>query len=439
MPLVVYGASVRWAAQSLSRAGWTVMGMDVFGDRDTRRACAQWQPLPAKDIAATAETWAADLGGRCLVVGGIDSTECTRWTQWCRVAADARSLGIRVPDTYRIVDERLQFWADEIDDGVPNRRSHQRGNAPLVSRRWLSKSLGGTGGLHVRRIDESVTVDTQSGVVKGGFEGESRFEKRSESFFEPRESRAADQGDGLIQAEIHGTPLGLIALASPEHVRLVGVCRSMVGGMRRCNDSVRRPFAYAGSIGPCAMDRDVGDPLRRLALRTARRCQLSGLFNIDLVQDFEGGLWFLEVNSRPSASCEVLERSLQRQGILRRSESLLDWHLDAQAPGGQGPAGSVVNPMKPNVDDPDWLIAKRIVYSGHAGVWDVSDLPWTRSRQDGDWTIRVGDIGRQGLLISRGDPIATLLMEAPRNLANRHQSFPSTLRRWIRRVQSSVA
>ena len=44
-PLVLIGASVRAAAQSARRGGYRVIGIDLFGDTDTRELCDEFYLL----------------------------------------------------------------------------------------------------------------------------------------------------------------------------------------------------------------------------------------------------------------------------------------------------------------------------------------------------------------------------------------------------------
>ena len=48
-PLILVGASVRAAAQSAQTAGFSVIGIDLFGDTDTLRACDRYHRLPTNE------------------------------------------------------------------------------------------------------------------------------------------------------------------------------------------------------------------------------------------------------------------------------------------------------------------------------------------------------------------------------------------------------
>src|SRR4051812_3591033 len=43
--IVVAGLWIRPLAESASRAGWRVIALGLFGDADTRRACARWSRI----------------------------------------------------------------------------------------------------------------------------------------------------------------------------------------------------------------------------------------------------------------------------------------------------------------------------------------------------------------------------------------------------------
>ena len=58
--IVLFGLSVRAAAEAARRDGWRVIGLDAFGDADTRAACHHWEPLALQPDGSPC-AWQLDL------------------------------------------------------------------------------------------------------------------------------------------------------------------------------------------------------------------------------------------------------------------------------------------------------------------------------------------------------------------------------------------
>ncbi|MBK6718299.1 MAG: hypothetical protein IPG57_25585, partial [Burkholderiales bacterium] len=60
--IVLIGLSVRAAAEAARRDGWRVIGLDAFGDADTRAACHHWERLALQPDGSPC-AWQLDLAG----------------------------------------------------------------------------------------------------------------------------------------------------------------------------------------------------------------------------------------------------------------------------------------------------------------------------------------------------------------------------------------
>ena len=71
--VVLIGASIRSAAQSAKRAGFHVIGIDHFGDIDTREACAEFWIL--REVLADAHARQRFENLPIFMVGGLKHTK----------------------------------------------------------------------------------------------------------------------------------------------------------------------------------------------------------------------------------------------------------------------------------------------------------------------------------------------------------------------------
>ena len=313
-PLTLAGASVRWAVQSATAAGWLVDAADDFGDRETLAAARTWTPL-RQHVPDANTVWVGGSGGR----------------------VDAAGLPL----------ERLHAIAASQHFAVPATR-----RTPPGDEGWLIKS-GGCGGMSVARWHPG----------------------------------SPPPPSACWQRRIRGRPAGSVWLADDHEIRWLGVCRSH---HRRVAD---RPFVYAGSSGPMRLHPEMADRLRRFGHQIVAQTGWRGLFNVDFV--VQGRRWWvLEANDRPTASCEVLERSWKAAGALSSNQSLIDWHL--RAIGGQRCpqlAGSIDHP-------PPWL--KRVLYATADQRFDPRSLRPPAG-------VELTDLPAAPIDVVAGDPLCTAL------------------------------
>jgi len=298
--VLLVGASIRWAAQSATAAGLDVWGIDRFGDRDTVAACRQfrhWRKgVSLREVSAN---FPGVAGLPIICVGGIAEADGEVERLIATGRSGKRMIGFSHPPSWH----QLAAWAGQVGFSFPEtvpadrpprgeRLSPNRPLRPEVG--WLLKQPGQCGGLGV--------------------------------FADP--SPQTSEPGAVYQRQIAGRSYGLVALAEASGVRLVGLTRSM--HVRQRSSGRLRPFLYAGSRGPwdladlAASAGPLGRSLQRLAELVAAETGYLGLFNIDLLHDRDGRWWALEVNLRPSASCEVLERAWQATWQLdKRSDNLV--------------------------------------------------------------------------------------------------------------------
>ncbi|MCM2370217.1 ATP-grasp domain-containing protein [Aporhodopirellula aestuarii] len=387
--VLLVGASVRWAAQSAA-GRHRVIGMDLFGDQDTIAACDRFQKItldeqadPAKLESAISKL-ARDEQATIFRVGGLG---CQSVFAPDDLASIARAAGFLFPETY----SRCEFKRSGL-------ASRQQGC------RWLVKQSGSTGGLGV-------------------------------SFY-PATSLAAISPTAHIQRWIPGQPYGVVAMANRGRVKILGITRSIpvrCGGL---------PFVYAGSR--TTMHHAIGEitRLQVLAETIAEQRDLSGLFNIDFIRDRQNRWWLLEVNERPSASCEIIERAARSDVRSIDSPSLITMHIDSVLNTNSVHAiESAIASWDIQSASSDRIHLKRIVYSRRNGHVHLTDLKraWDTKRVGSIATKRtthkqLADYPTDNAPVKKGHPIATVLIDSSQDSA----TVAKVMRRAVGQIQAAV-
>lgn len=273
-PLVVLGASARAVAESAARAGWRVHAADLFGDADLRA------------VASVADR------------NGLNGGGYPRW----------------LPDAARRFPAAPWIYTGALEN-----------HPDLLEAIAAERPLAGTGGAAVRVVRD---VDRLAAVVRAaGLEfpdtrtGPAGVPTDGSWLVKPRRS-AGGRGiepwrgqplDGVRATEcvwqrrVAGVPWSASYLCASGTARLFGASRQLVGEAW-CR---ARPFAWCGAVDvrPEEFDPCLRSRLDDLGAAIAAACALAGLVGVDLVVDPRGLPHVLEVNPRPTASLELVERA----------------------------------------------------------------------------------------------------------------------------------
>ncbi len=356
-PIVLVGASVRAAAQSARRGGFQVIGIDIFGDTDTRDACDHYFQIPSNFRSAgpaIQEILNACAGLPILTVGGLNGADL--------LVNSLVSAGQHMGTPQHVCDTLdqpnvLRELATAAGIRVPPTVDSAESVSRLGSTRWLSKRIGSSGGLGVRWWHAGDPIDSSE----------------------------------IRQQWIPGRAYGVTYLSDGCDVQLIGVCRSQ---FTRIGDL---PFVYAGSCGPIKLDPILISKLEKLGTLSVESLGLSGLFNIDLVIDSNDQIWLLEINPRWSGSTEIIESSIVASGMTGAPSSLLSLALKRQLLD-SALAASCASGSSHRV----WL--KRIVYARNDHRFSLH-----RCTQSLSTNQSLHDVPCEGTLIRRGEPVATLV------------------------------
>jgi len=359
---VVAGASARSLAASAARAGLEVHAVDLFADLDLRAiaaTAASADPYPASlpnAIAAlppAAWLYTGALENHPEVIAAIARV---RPLAGCGPAAVA---AVRDPTL-------LATAVREAGLACPESRADPAGLPRDGS--WLVKPRRSAGGHGIAAWHgaPSPPVQRAEGVV-------------------PR----------VWQRRVRGRAAAASYVFSVGRGRLIGVSRQLLG-RRWCHAS---GFTYAGSVDldPAGLGHGIRRQLDTLADALGRRFDLVGLVGVDLVIDRRDVVHVIEVNPRPTASMELIERAT---GL-----SLVATHLAAC--GLPAPPSPARWPRRGN-----W--SKVILYAADDIVCDEAALGAIRTAAGGSLAgfPTLADIPAPPQLIPAGRPVCTLFAYA---------------------------
>ena len=362
--LIVVGASVRAFACSAQRAGWSVHAADLFGDADLR---------------AVAITTLAVTGGPAPYPASLveAATEFPSGP-WCYTGAMENHP--RVIDTLAARRPLLGASAD----AARAVRDHRR-LADVIRRAGLD--------FPETFLNPSLAPRDGSFLVKprasAGGRGIARWDA------------AAGHGDldaHVWQRWIDGE-CWAAAFAIDRHGRgrLWGTSRQLIG-LEWCH---ARSFAYCGSVDVslptlAPMLRAQLDRLGQALADAFAALGLVGLVGADLIVDPAGRVHLIEINPRPTASMELVERST--------GESMAAVHLTACG-GDQPPTAA----RRPTIT----IWGKAVLFAAldlridmaHVAAMRVACRP--RGDAERDWPT-LADIPCTGTSISAGAPLITI-------------------------------
>jgi predicted ATP-grasp superfamily ATP-dependent carboligase len=260
--LVVAALSARLLAESARDAGYEVVALDVFGDRDTRAASVRWLPIGAglQIDAAMLCRALRDLRADGWIAGaGIEPHLAAA----CAAAPQLPLIG-SPPEVVATVRDGATFFAALHELGIAFPETRVADDAP-AGEGWLRKDVHGSGGWHVH--------------AAGARTAAAHYLQR-------------------VQA---GEPISALFVADGREAQLIGVQRQLV------RPRAGRPYVFHGIVGPIALGEALCAGIARIVERLVERFALIGLGSVDLLLDGETPV-VLEVNPRPTASIALYDR-----------------------------------------------------------------------------------------------------------------------------------
>ena len=356
---VVVGASVRAFVESLARAGWMAHAADLFCDLDLAATAIEAVRLGEAGIASYPDGIPGVVSSfpqaACVYTGALENHPDV-----IAAIAAARPLAGCAADSIRRVRDPTALAAVVRDAGARFPETHPSPTGLPTDGSFLVKPRRSAGGRGVRHW-------------RGG-----RLDR-------------ADR-DVVWQRFIGGDCRSASYVARQGRARLVGSSHPLAGAIW-CGG---RPFAYGGSVD--APLGGLSDRLRqtfeRLGTAVAAAFELTGLFGIDAIVDASGDVHVLEINPRPTASMELVERAT--------GWSVAAAHLAACGRCAEPPDGVAATDI--------W--AKAIVITPDT-VSSASSLAETIAALSADWSAAdgmaaVADIPHAGERPRPGAPLVTV-------------------------------
>lgn len=368
--ILIAAQAGRALAEAARRAGLRPFVADLFGDSDTLALSEAYRPLPGRfgsRIAADAtlaaiNDLAACAGSRLGIVLGSGFEDAPELV--ARIAGRHRLIGADA-DAVAALKDPLGFAALCDRFRIPH-PAIATGPLPDPSG-WLLKRIGGSGGSHIR----------------------------------PATRGPAPEGH-YVQARAPGRPHALNFLADGRTMQVLAVTEQW------CAPSPIRPYRYGGALaGAAAEAPPLPEPLLQAVAAAVESLiaatGLRGLGSADFLAD-ETGWWLTEINPRPGATLDILDR---------RSTPLLAAHIEASL--GAMPA------LGPQPAD---AAAAQICYADREHA-PVPDCPWPD---------HVRDRPRPGTVVRRDAPLCTVLA-----LGADRQAALDSLKTRTARLQADLA
>ncbi len=337
-PLIIAGASVRAAAFSAARAGFSPWCIDHFADADL---VSQW---PAQNLARyphdLPEALQAAPAGPWMYTGAVEN-----YPRVIALTSASRELWGNAPRALKAVRDPVLLANALYRGGFP---------APAVAiapedlpadGTWLVKRRRSAGGLSIRPWD-----------------GVSHRETVTTHYF---------------QRFVAGAACSAVFIAAAGRAVLLGATRQLIGETWAGAGG----FQYAGSIGPLGLSVPLELELRRLGETLSAEFPLRGLFGVDFILNDEGA-WPIEFNPRYTASVEILERATGLRAIhhhaLACRESLLPTLADV--PGAAGDRHGKAILFAPSRVRITVEATERLLAWNRAQAWpEVADIPAAES------------------------------------------------------------
>lgn len=363
-PLVVIGASVRALAASAHRAGWTVHAADLYADADLRATAAETVRVPT----GPATPWPAGIESsirRFPIAPWLYSGALENHGDLVDRLARARPLAGNPGERLRPVRDPFTLAAAVRAAGIafPETRADPAG-VPIDGS-FLVKPRAGAGGRGITRW-------------RGG---------------------PVPAGDRIWQRLVPGRPCSFAFAVDSAGARLYGASRQLVG----CRWCGARGFAWCGAIDvPIAtMPWSRRELLDRLGGVLEDTFGLVGLVGVDIVIDAAGVIHVVEVNPRPTASMELVERAT--------GASMVATHLGACGIAAPAP------PTPPPTSRARW--AKAVVFADRPSriaapaCTALADLASRWTADDQGWPA-LADLPVEDTDIESGNPALTVFARA---------------------------
>ncbi len=370
--IAVAGFNARPLACSMKTAGAEVYVSDYWGDEDLSSCCYRWVSVLNPHPNQRHRTELEEPVHRSLAQNLVDNFDCSNMDyvivgssfddhpeslklieEVCPLTGNSSDLFLRARDSSKVA--RL---AKQVDLLTPERHSVSSLSEALKSAEQISypcliRSHESGGGAGIRFVRDSNCMED---IGKRILSSEGKLDRIIEQYIPGLDISCSvlGTGDDAITLSLQGQLIGLPSAG------------------RNCD------FIYCGNYFPAPVDTEITEHLRSACAYICAELGLLGSNGVDLVTDYDGAVWLMEVNPRIQGTIEMLESS----------SNINVSHMHISACEGNLP-----------VRIPTYLPAvKMIVYSRRAGTLpDLSQWKGTHDRSP------------RGVRVNRGDPICTIV------------------------------
>ena len=268
--LILAGVSVRLMAESARRAGYEVVALDAFGDRDTRQAAMAWHDISSGqgarlDGAPVLAMLGALRRQRPELLGWVAGTGFEALPEVLAQGTDLLPLLGTPPAAQAALRDHGRFFSALVGLGLPHPATQmQRPGAPAG---WLYKDFGSSGGWQVRAAEAAPVSPPPL---------------------------------AHYQRYAPGEPMSCLFVANGLAVCVLGHQHQVVAPLGG------RPCVWRGVIGPVAVPAAAQAVLDRALAALVPHFGLRGLASLDYLLDGDT-VQLLECNPRPSASMALYD------------------------------------------------------------------------------------------------------------------------------------
>ncbi|OUR71789.1 hypothetical protein A9Q78_09115 [Methylophaga sp. 41_12_T18] len=276
LPVLIFAQSGRYLAESASQAGYSVWLADCFGDSETRDLADRWQQLPLFEQLNSSQllTILTNIanGEHCTFICGSGIEK------YYSLLAQLPNNFHLVGNTDKIIHQLKTpelFFNLLAQHKLPYPQSQFQ--LPASPDGWLFKLNTGLGGSHVIAAD-----------------------------------KADNHNNGYFQQQITGNSGSILFLANGSKTKTLAINKQFTATISPL------PFQLSSIETPLRLSAINLQLLSKAINLITQSIGLLGLNSLDFIIDDHEQLFILEVNPRPSASCELIH-----------NKHLFDAHLQA--------------------------------------------------------------------------------------------------------------